>query len=361
MTNHEDENADQSAKGHSSYFGQVIDSLSSGVIVVHRDGTIITANPASREHLNLDESTLHEADRFDRVAGLEHFAEVMNEVLRTGEAVRRRELSLSEGEERKIIGMTASPIYADGMIAGVVFLFIDITEMRRLERVAALNRQLAQIGELTAGVVHELRNPISVIGGMAELLVRGLKEGSPLWERARAIQREALHMDQLVGRFLSFAKPFEITPRACSIALLVERAMALCETLASRTCVEIDRRVESAEGSVEADETLLSQALANLIRNGIEAAGKGGHVHIGARLDAGWAIFRVEDDGPGVRLEEGADIFGAFFSRKEGGTGLGLSIVHRTVSAHGGNVRHGNREGGGAWFELRIPVEFGQG
>jgi len=80
-----------------------------------------------------------------------------------------------------------------------------------------------------------------------------------------------------------------------------------------------------------------------------------------ARVAGGWGSFRVEDNGPGLQVEEGADILGAFFSRKEGGTGLGLSIVHRTVSAHGGEVRYGDREQGGAWFEVRIPAEYGQG
>lgn len=352
--------ADGDTNGGPSYFRQVLDSLTSGVIVVRRDGTILAVNPASRLHLNLDAKALHESTRFDELPGLEHFVDVMEEIFRSGEPVRRRELTLSHGGEQKVIGMTASPFHADDAMAGVVFLFIDITQMRRLERVAALNRQLAQIGELTAGVVHELRNPISVISGMAELLSRGLDEGSSLWERAQVIRQEAAHMDRLVGRFLSFAKPFDVTPRVCAAAPLVGRAAALCETLARGMDARIDTCLEPTDWEIECDEALLAQALANLIRNGIEAAGREAHVRVEGRLDGTRAVFRVEDNGPGLQLEDGVDIFGAFYSRKEGGTGLGLSIVHRTVSAHGGEIRHGDREEGGAWFEVRVPVEYGQ-
>src|SRR5690606_32244747 len=114
----------------------------------------------------------------------------------------RRELVLETPEGQKIVGVTASLLQGPAAFNGVIFLFIDLTEIRQLRRAAELNRQLAQLGELTAGVVHELRNPLSVISGMSELLMRKLGEGHEHQRKAKVIFEEAEELEKLITQFL---------------------------------------------------------------------------------------------------------------------------------------------------------------
>jgi len=339
-----------------AYYEQIIASLTSGVIAVDRDGKVITVNAAACAHLGIPASQLHPGVQFDTLEGVQQFADVIREMRETPHAVSRREIALETSGMPKIIGMTASRLKGPELFNGVAFLFIDLSEVRKLERAAELNRQLAQIGELTAGVVHELRNPLSVISGMAELLVRQLSGEEALARRAQAIVEESARLEKLISQFLSFAKPFEIEKRRCAPEELLDRAVQLCARLAREKNVTLDMRCDSELAYLDADRTKVPQALANVIRNAVEAVSAGGLVTVYGAADRGEVVFRVEDNGPGIHLQEGDNLFSPFFSKKEEGTGLGLSIVHRIISAHGGKVLYGNRTAGGAWFELRLPA-----
>ena len=339
------------------YYAQIIESITSGVIAVDRDGVVLTVNSAACMHLNIPDAQLHPGVRFDALQGLGHFVDVVREMMRTQQPISRREIPLDTPQGKKIMGMTASLLQGPEPFNGVAFLFTDLTEVRELERTAQLSRQLAQIGELTAGVVHELRNPVGVISGMAELLIRKLGQEERLRQKAEAIFQEAEHLEKLIAQFLSFAKPFDLEKSRCAPEVIFQRALQLCTRLAEKRGIEVKTDCSADLPAIAADTTKLAQALANIVRNGIEVTPAGGEVHVSGRIEGTDLVFEVEDGGPGVHLNEGDDLFSPFFSKKEGGTGLGLSIVHRIVSAHQGTVHFANRDGGGARFEIRVPIE----
>lgn len=343
--------------GPRSYHEQIVSSMSSGVLCVDRSGTVVTVNPAAHRVLDIDFSQIYPGSHLENIPGMEMFFELLGELSVTLEPVSRREFVQQPPSGRRILGVTASLLEGPEEFNGAIFLFSDITLVRELERSAALNRQLAQIGELTAGVVHELRNPLSVITGMAELLSRGLNEEPKLKKRADAIQEEAFHLEKLISKFLSFAKPFDVQRSPCAPISLVARSTQLCDRLATERGVTIRRDCSDTLPPIFVDQSKMAQALSNLVRNAIEAMQQGGSVTLAATETNGAVIFRVSDTGPGIHLEEGEDLFSPFFSKKQDGTGLGLSIVHRIVLAHGGLVTFGNNEAGGAYFDVSIPTE----
>lgn len=338
------------------WYEQIIASLSSGVVALDRDGAIVAANPAACRHLGVTPEALQPGISYRNAPGISQFADEIAGMMRTGEPMSRRELTLDDASQRRIIGMTASPVTGPAGPEGLILLFADLTEVRRLERAAELNRQLAQIGELTAGIVHELRNPLGVISGMAELLMRQLSEQEILHRRAETIFQEAGHLEKLVGQFLGFAKPFAVERIHCDPEEIVERARQLCERIAGEKKIALQSVREGALPAIEADPGRLAQALANLIRNAVEISNPNTAVCVRIRQESGHVCFAVEDEGPGIALAPGVDIFAPFVSKKEGGTGLGLSIVHRIVTAHGGTVKAANRVSAGACFEMRIPI-----
>lgn len=348
-----------STSSHPAIYEQIVSSLSSGVLAVDAQGLVITANHAASVHLNVSAEYLAPGERLDAIPDASlPLMRLMDELRDHRETVSRREVTVTTPEGTTVLGITASPLQGEAEFNGVIFLFLDITELRRLEKTAELNRQLAQIGELTAGVVHELRNPLSVISGMAELLMRKSEENDPVNSKARTILTEAGQMEQLVSQFLSFAKPFSLKPEACNPQVIIDRSIALATPVAEQFRVTLEWDTQEGLPEILADPAKLSQALSNILRNAVEVSAAGKRVVLRTALAGDSIVFRVEDEGPGIHIEEGDDLFSAFFTKKAGGTGLGLSIVHRIVTAHRGTITYGNIPNSGAWFEVLLPRDL---
>jgi signal transduction histidine kinase len=336
----------------------VVESLTSGVLVVDAAGRVVTANPAAARQLGLDAAPPAPGTALGGTPALEAFARIHAEIIACPEPVSRREITLEGPDGERVIGLTASVLRSGKHLDGVIFLFADLTAVRALERSAELNRQLAQIGELTAGVVHELRNPLSVISGMAELLLRRMGAGHPLEKHAATICHEAAELEKLIRHFLLFARPFTIERTRCAPDEIVERAITLCERQARERNVALTAHILPDPPVLEVDHGRLAQAIGNLVRNAIEVLPEGGRIDIRVqRPDADHIAFLVEDDGPGIQIGPKDDLLSPFFSKKEGGTGLGLSICHRIVSGHGGEITYGNRDTAGAWFKIVVPIQ----
>lgn len=341
------------------YNEQIINSLTSGVLAVDADGAVVTANLAACEHLHMDPSQLAQGARLDAFQHVKPFLKIMEELRDARQPIQRREVILSYSDGgKKEVGLSASLLEGPDDFNGVIFLFVDMTERRRLERAAEVNQQLATIGELTAGVVHELRNPVSVIRGMAELLLRKLN-ADDLRKTAHLIFSEAIHLEKSISQFLGFARPFELEPARCNAEEIADRALQLCARKAEDKDVQLVYTHDDELPQMRVDAARLAQAVANLVGNAVDAVDWGGRVDLVVRATEGELIIHVLDDGPGIHLEPGEDPFQPFFTRKEDGTGLGLAIVQRIVSAHQGNVSFENRKEGGTRFEIRVPLEVG--
>jgi len=345
---------------HARYYEQILDSLSSGVIALDAQGVVLARNPAACDHLGVPESVLRVGVNISQLNLPHPFLDILNESIREQRMLVRKELVITQPDgTRKEIGLSSSALEGDDDYNGAVFLFVDMTERRKLERAAELNRQLAQIGGLTAGVVHELRNPLSVISGMAEIMQRKTAVDDTRRRYADAIVQEARRMEQSIAQFLGFARPFELEPAPCDVADVVARAMTLCSMHAEKKGVQLDSRCEPESIVIMGDCERLAQAVSNIISNAVDELSAGGRVACKAFADGPEVVFEISDNGPGIHIGPGEDLFSPFFTKKTGGTGLGLAICHRIVTAHSGTVAHANLDAGGACFTIRIPREKG--
>ena len=338
-------------------YRDIVNSLSSGVVVADAAGTVRLANAAAVRHLNVELDTLAPGAPLAANPTTARLLALLEELRAGAPAIRRRELSLGGPRHaERVIGVTATPLPGDDSFNGAIFLFTDLSQLRQLERAAELNRQLAQVGELSAGVVHEIRNPVSVIGGSAEMLARRFDAGTSERRLADSIRGEARRLEKMVSHFLRFAKPFELHYEDAAASDIIARAVELCTRNAAARGVALEAVCDPALGQVRCDVNLLAQALGNLVGNAVEAcAPKVGHVCVAGGIADGTACFSVADNGPGVQAHAGEDIFSPFFTQKEDGTGLGLAIVHRIASAHGGRASYENQERG-ACFYLSVPL-----
>lgn len=231
---------------------------------------------------------------------------------------------------------------------------------RRLER----SRRLAALGEMAAGIAHEVRNPLAAIALHAEMLLEDLGEGEA-GQTAGKILRAARELDGVVGDVLRFARELAPTVQWVEAAEPAHRAIATCQMMAESVGVSLEFSSGDCEAAVELDAGLVAQALANLIRNAVEAIAEEGSkgmglVRLSARLDKadgdGVVVYEVIDNGPG--LPEGAveRMFNPFYTTRQTGCGLGLAMVQRIVDAHGGRVDACGDVGSGARFTLTLPA-----
>jgi len=220
-------------------------------------------------------------------------------------------------------------------------------ELRRRERLAAL-------GEMAAGVAHEIRNPLGGISVYASLLARDLADRPGEQRLAEKISKYVGTLEGIVTDILDFGRPTEPNPVAMALGPMITETIELAMGRAGRTDVEIDLADELAETELTTDPVLFQRALLNLVVNAIEAGADHVVLRSGRRVDDGVSI-EVADDGPGLSDDQMDRIFNPFFTTKDSGTGLGLAIVHQIVETLDGHIRARHGEDGGAVFELRLP------
>ncbi|MGH9396728.1 MAG: two-component system sensor histidine kinase NtrB [Terriglobia bacterium] len=226
-------------------------------------------------------------------------------------------------------------------------------DARRSERLAAL-------GQLSAGLAHEIRNPLGVIRGSAEMLSERLQSADALTgELAGYISTEVERLNSLVGRFLDFARPLQPKLEVQRIAPIIERALRSVHDQYPKSKVEIEKQFDNDMPPLPIDDELVERVFINLFANAFEAMQDGGTLRITLRAGEsngrGGAVVTVEDTGPGVPAAQREQIFNPFFTTKKTGVGLGLSIVSKIVDDHHGWIRLDGVPEGGACFRLFFP------
>jgi signal transduction histidine kinase len=241
---------------------------------------------------------------------------------------------------------------------------------RRLEQAQAEARRserLAALGQLSAGLAHEIRNPLGVIKGSAEMLTQKLQASDELArELAGYISTEVNRLSALVTEFLDFARPLHAQPQPANLMALLDRVLkVVADRYASRPeagkPVRVERHYASGLGLVPLDESLCEQAFLNLVQNAYEAMeDQGGTLQVDVqpvvRNDRQGVELRLADTGPGVPEELREEIFNPFVTTKKTGVGLGLSIVSKIIDGHHGTIRVENRPTGGAVFTIFFPL-----
>ena len=330
---------------------QIIEGLTSGLVVVDRGGAVRSVNPAARRILSLPDAPMGAPFR-QLLARAPELADVIGEVLETSEPIARRTVD----RESSHLGVTVSPIRdKDGSLQAAVCLFTDLTSVIELEEQLRLKDSLARLGELTAGLAHEFRNGLATIHGYGRLLDPAvLPEGQrPYVEGIRA---ETTALGAVVTNFLRFAKPDPLTLAPVDLEAAIKSAAD--DVQAPKSSITIRGTFETVDG----DDVLLRQAFSNLFRNSLEAcaaAGVAPHILVLGSVEGGEQRVTVEDNGPGLSDEAQRRLFQPFATTKPTGTGLGLAIVQRVIVSHNGRITAANRDEGGAEFKIRLPRRSG--
>ena len=330
---------------------EIVDGLTSGLVVVDHTGMVQSTNPAARRILDLQRDGMGLPFR-EVLASAPAMADVINEALQGASPILRRTIALDAGRPQHL-GVTVSPITApDGSLQAAVCLFTDLTAVVQLEEQLRLKEALARLGELTAGLAHEFRNGLATIHGYGRLL-----DPATLPEQARTcvegIRAETTALGEIVTNFLRFARPDQMTMAPVDVRAVIERAIEDLTGASEATTID------GTFAAVEGDDVLLRQAFSNLLRNSLEAceaAGVQPRISIRGAVSAADVNIRVVDNGPGFEPDALSKAFTPFATTKAQGTGLGLAIVQKVIVSHNGHITAANHQGGGAQFDIRLPV-----
>jgi len=239
-------------------------------------------------------------------------------------------------------------------------------QLQRAEADARRSERLAALGQLSAGLAHEIRNPLNVIKGSAEMLAQKLKNSEPLaGELAGYISSEVNRLNSLVARFLDFARPSQLDLQPQKIEDVVERSLESAQAQFPNAAVRVERHYARGLPEIPADVQLCERIFVNLIQNAYQAMAASGdgreavlHLSIAPESSNGRQGIgvTVQDSGPGVPPELREQIFNPFFTSKKDGVGLGLAIVAKIVDDHRGSIRLESDSGPGARFHVFLPA-----
>jgi PAS domain S-box-containing protein len=246
----------------------------------------------------------------------------------------------------------------DGEPALLLALIEDMAEARRMQQQLVQSGKLAAIGELAAGVAHEINNPLFAILGLTEFLLKEAEPGSKALQRLELIQQTGLEIKEIVRALLDFARENAEERHVVPLEEVVQSTVDLVRRTNAHKGVELHDAYDASRASVSASPNQLKQIFLNLIANARQAMPNGGTVEVDVRRDGDWAVASVRDDGPGIDGAVLQRIFEPFFTtkRQTGGTGLGLSVSLGIAEAHGGTLTASSEPGRGATFTLRLPL-----
>ena len=348
---------------------RIVQSIASGLIAVDGSGRVILFNPAAEavfgipageangRHLN--ELLPFLAEHLDSEAALPG--------RRKGPAIKDIPFRNHQGEEL-FLRLAVSPLSMPGGEAiGRIFVFQDLTEIKRIEREMQRVEGLAMVGELAAGIAHEIRNPMASISGSIQVLKEGLElsEDDVTGRLMDIVMREINRLNHMVNDFLLYARPQKATVRRFELNALIRDSLELFLNTGDKSdTIRVVSRLEDPI-FMESDPEQVKQVLWNILRNAREAMPEGGAIHIETRLEEGtdrpddprpMAELIVRDTGTG--FGEGAleALFTPFYTTKEEGSGLGLATVKRILEGLRGRIRGRNHPGGGAEITIHLPL-----
>ncbi len=216
--------------------------------------------------------------------------------------------------------------------------------------------RLASLGQLAAGIAHEIKNPLGSIQGAVDILGQGMRAEDPKYEFAQIARNEVSRLDRLAGEILQFSKPAPPRQMKTDPRDIIDAACRLVADQARQQEIDLKQRIEATAVLIFVDPEQTKQVLINILINAIQAQSKGGRIDIEGHVEAGEWITSIQDAGPGIGSEQLEKIFDPFFTTKREGTGLGLSISYQLVKNNGGRIWATSKPGHGACFFVSFPT-----
>jgi len=357
------------------FFRHIVSSMRNGVIAIRRDGSLALMNDEAYRIFSLTRDDADVGRPFkDVLRSRPDIIRVLASAFELSHLPNRVELRLKDVD--RVIGYTLSQVKDDTeQPIGAVLYFKDLTRVEQLEERERLRDRLASLGEMAAGIAHELKNPLAGIEVMAGLLRRQVPASRDAQSLLADIITEAKLANAIVVEMLEFVRPIRLQVEHTDVAEVLHQSITLAEQKAKRGAVAVEVQLAPGLPMIEGDQHQLVQVFTNLVANAFDALEGKGKIAISATLssieeDPAFAqphgptptvVVEVADNGPGVPGELTDRIFNPFFTTKPQGSGLGLAIVRKIVDAHDGQIDLFSSPETGTRFRVTVPVVSASG
>ena len=335
---------------------QVLGNLQDGILLFTGDGRAVLISEAAQRFLHLESDNilgLQAREIFDNSTVL---GRTLREAFDAGVTLVQEEVQTETGRR---IQASVDFIYDDHtrMGLGALVTLHDLESVEQIESELELSRHMSAIGRLTAGVGHEVKNPINAIVVHLELLKNKLgADHAPAQRHLEVIDAEIHRLDRVVQTLVDFSRPVEVHLREQDLRTVIGDVLALADEELSTRNVKLEGRIPDHPLMVNVDADLLKQAAINVILNGAQSMPDGGALRVTLEEDRKMAVVRIADEGTGIPPEIREKIFDLYFTTKSGGSGIGLAMTYRILQLHHGSVDVQSKVGRGTEFSLRIPL-----
>ncbi len=350
------------------YLENILDNMGNGLIAVDAAGNIQIFNEAAEKMIGGTAGKY--IGRSMNTALKKEMWQLLSETLHKGVENSDVEIVLPlKGRPRYVSCSTALVEFPDSGQEGAILVFSDVTRIKQLEQERGQIQRLASLGEIAAGLAHEIKNPLVSIKTFAELLPQKYEHSEFRGRFSRIVTKEVERINQLLGELLNFARNTPIQREKISLPKLVEEVMVLLNPQVTANNIAVRRLIETQKVHVFADKNQIKQALLNICLNGIQAMPNGGVLTVKVQNNSenpspgrgngqyeGKISIVVEDTGLGIAREHRDKVFDPFFTTKPEGVGVGLSLSHKIIVDHGGTIHLSSITGKGTAVAITLPL-----
>lgn len=349
--------------------GMVLDSMARGIIVTDTEGRILLVNRAAERLVPFRTSEYAQCCVWTVISDAE-IAGFLQETLQHQENARERDFTIAAGAMRTL-SFDVLPLVHEGHVAGNLIYAEDVTEKRAAEARLRRTESLAALATLTAGVAHEIKNPLGAISIHLQLIQRRLRgerqePDAAAWSAVReavgVIEEEVERLNQIVVDYLFAVRPMNVNLTSGQVNEVLAELLRLLRPELKEAGIELREQLGNDLPRVRLDQRYLREALLNIIKNAIAAmvettpSGRPRVLAIASATDGESVTIRIGDTGPGIPQEIQGKVFEPYFTTRDFGSGLGLTLVYKIVKEHLGEIELDSKPGSGSTFSISIPI-----
>lgn len=338
---------------------QIMAGLEDGLLLFNAEGRAMMVSPSAYKFLSAKSGEMQGRmieeifPRGNPIAEALHIGEDGELLADAGEQV---EVELPSENGTRRVGASVQAIREDGTRMGLLVTLRDLESLERIGSHLQVSERLAALGRVTAGVAHEVKNPLNSMRVWLEVLKGNLSPEPETQQAAKMLDTEIDRLDRVVKTFLEFSRPVELERTETDLPQLLESVLASAKPAIDKARIQLVQEIPANFPAVEIDHRLIEQAVLNLVLNACDCMQPGGRLTIGLRQAGEMAEISVGDTGPGIAPENRGKIFQLFFTTRKGGTGLGLANAFRFAQLHNGSIEFDSEVGRGTTFRLSLPL-----
>jgi len=336
---------------------QILSNLQDGVMLFTRDSRAVLVSSACERFLNIGRERIFGAEVreiFDRSTRL---GRLVRDAFEGGMSIVQEEVTTETGRRVEVsLDFIHDTQARDRHSLGALLTIHDLESVQEIETELEVSRRMASIGRLTAGVGHEVKNPINAIVVHLELLRNKVQVGGDALRHLDIIQSEIRRLDRVVQTLVDFSRPVELQLKDQDLRGVVSSVLMLASAEFQTRGVIVESHSPPRPVPCRVDADLMEQALLNVVLNGAQAMASGGLLEVRLTEDSRWAYIRVRDNGEGIPDDVRSRIFDLYFTTKKEGSGIGLAMTYRILQMHHGQIDVESKPGSGTTFVLRLPL-----